>query len=136
MLIDLKNKVYIQVIRALNELFRFMALKARHIWFTLHLSEVRFTTRTVIPMDMDGVRWIPINPSDSIRQISVDTMGQHLCPLWFSSDFRYSSASNISYFRWKVLRIDFCLFHQKKTFPLVCIGNVWKKVYIYLFLTA
>ena len=28
----------------------------------LHLSEVRFTTRPVIPMDMDGLRWIPMDP--------------------------------------------------------------------------
>ena len=51
----LKNKVYIQVIRAWNELFRFMALRTRHISFILHLSEVRFTTRPVTPTDMDGL---------------------------------------------------------------------------------
>ena len=28
----------------------------------LHLSEVRFTTRPVIPMDMNGLRWIPMDP--------------------------------------------------------------------------
>ena len=58
----LKNKVYIQVIRAWNELFRFMALRTRHISFILHLSEVKFTTRLVIPMDIDGLRWVPMDP--------------------------------------------------------------------------
>ena len=28
----------------------------------LHFSEVRLTTRPVIPMDMDGLRWIPMDP--------------------------------------------------------------------------
>ena len=34
----------------------------RHISCMLHLSEVRLTTRPVIPMDMDGLRWIPMDP--------------------------------------------------------------------------
>ena len=58
----MKNKAYVQVIRPWNELFRFMALRTRHIWFILHSSEVRFITRPVIPMDMDGLRWIPMDP--------------------------------------------------------------------------
>ena len=43
-------------------MFRFKALRTRHISCMLHLSEVRFTTRPVIPMDMDGLRWIPMDP--------------------------------------------------------------------------
>ena len=111
-----------------------MALRTRHIWFILHLFEIRFITRPVIPMDKDGLRWIPMDPI-GFRRIGIG--GYHPTtflpgPLWFSSDFRYSSASNVSYFRWKVLRIESCLFHRKTTFPLVCIGKVWQKVNIYL----
>ena len=43
-------------------MFRFKALRTRHISCMLHLSEVRFTTRPVILMDMDGLRWIPMDP--------------------------------------------------------------------------
>ena len=43
-------------------MFRFKALRTRHISCMLHLSEVRFTTRPVIPMDMDGLSWIPMDP--------------------------------------------------------------------------
>ena len=39
-----------------------MALRTRHISFIRHLSEVRFTTRLVIPMDMAGLRWVPMDP--------------------------------------------------------------------------
>ena len=39
-----------------------MALRTRHISFILHLSEVKFTTRLVIPMDIDGLRWVPMDP--------------------------------------------------------------------------
>ena len=132
----MKNKLYVRVIRPWNELFRFIALRTRHIWFILHLFEIRFITRPVIPMDKDGLRWIPMDPI-GFRRIGIG--GYHPTtflpgPLWFSSDFRYSFASNVSYFRWKVLRIESCLFHRKTTFPLVCIGKVWQKVNIYLFL--
>ena len=132
----LEKQGNVRVIRPWNELFRFMALRTRHIWFILHLFEIRFITRPVIPMDMDGLRWIPMDPI-GFRRIGIG--GYHPTtflpgPLWFSSDFRYSFASNVSYFRWKVLRIESCLFHRKTTFPLVCIGKVWQKVNIYLFL--
>ena len=40
----------------------FKALRTRHILCMLHLSEVRFTKRPVIPMDMNGLRWIPMDP--------------------------------------------------------------------------
>ena len=39
-----------------------MALRTRYIRFILHSSEVRFITRPVIPMDMDGLHWIPMDP--------------------------------------------------------------------------
>ena len=125
----LKNKVYIQVIRAWNELFRFMALRTRHISFILHLSEVKFTTRT---SDSDGHRWTPLGSHGPHRipfekWVSADTIGQHLCPLWFSSDFRYSFASNVSYIRWKVLRIEFCLFHRKKYISYGCVLEMYGK---------
>ena len=127
----LKNKVYIQVIRAWNELFRFMALRTRHISFILHLSEVKFTTRLVIPMDIDGLRWVPmVHGPHRIpfeKWVSADTIGQHLCPLWFSSDFRYSFAPNVSYIRWKVLRIEFCLFHRKKYIFHGCVLEMYGK---------
>ena len=121
----LKNKVYIQVIRAWKELFRFMALRTRRISFILHLSEVRLATRPVISMDMDGLRCIPIDPigfhsTNRYRRIQSDNISA-------LSDFHLTSgtffASNVSYFLWKVLRIEFCQFHQKTTFP---IGVYWK----------
>ena len=87
----MKNKVYIQVIRAWKELFRFMALRTRRISFILHLSEVRLATRPVISMDMDGLRCIPIDPigfhsTNRYRRIQSDNI---MCRLWFSPDFRY-----------------------------------------------
>ena len=112
-----------------------MALRTRRISFILHLSEVRLATRPVISMDMDGLRCIPIDPigfhsTNRYRRIQSDNISA-------LSDFHLTSgtffASNVSYFLWKVLRIEFCQFHRKTTFPLVCIGNVRKKVNIYLF---
>ena len=45
-----------------------MALRMRHIRFILHLFEIRFITRPVIPMEMDGLRWIPMDPIGFRRQ--------------------------------------------------------------------
>ena len=80
-----------------------MALRTRHISFILHLSEVKFTTRLVIPMDIDGLCWVP------------------------SPDFRYSFASNVFYIRWKVLRTEFCLFHRKKYISYGCVLEMYGK---------
>ena len=53
------------------------------------LSEFRFTTTLlVIPMDMDGLHWIP-----SDEWISMESIGQHFCPPQYLSDFRYSFPS-------------------------------------------
>ena len=53
------------------------------------LSEFRFTTTLlVIPMDMDGLHWIP-----SDEWISMESIGQHFCPPQYLSDFRYSFSS-------------------------------------------
>ena len=94
----------------------------------LHLSEVRFTTRPVIPMDMDGPRWIPMDP-----------IGFHS-----TSRYRWITSDNIS------ALYDFhltsgTLSRQSYLLPLegvkiiilpipsVCIENVRQKVDIYLF---
>ena len=47
------------------------------------------------------------------------------------SDFRYSFASNVSYIRWKVLRIEFCLFHREKDISYGCVLELYEKKSIY-----
>ena len=130
----LKNKVYIQVIRAWNELFRFMALRTRHISFIRHLSEVRFTTRLVIPMDMAGLRWVPMDP---IGFQSIN--GYRRIPSYNISarfDFHLTSGtlSRQTYLTsvGRCYEYNFAYFVGKNTFLSVCIGNVWQKVDIYL----
>ena len=102
-----------------------MALRTRRISFILHLSEVRLTIRPVISIDMDGLCCIPIDligfhSTNRYRRIQSDNISA-------LSDFHLTSgtffASNVSYFLWKVLRIEFCQFHRKTTFP---IGVYWK----------
>ena len=89
-----------------------MALRTRRISFILHLSEVRLTTRPVISMDMDELRWIPrdligFHLTNRYRRIPSDNISA-------LSDFHLTSgtffASKVSYFLWKVLRIKFCQF--------------------------
>ena len=72
-----------------------------------YLSEVRFTTRPVIPMDMDGLRWIPMDPigfhsTNRYRWIPSD----NISALY---DFHLTSGTlsrqSYQYFRWRVLRI-------------------------------
>ena len=67
----MKNKVHIQVIRAWNELFRFMALRTRHISFTLFISELRSLSQ-----DQHSYvhRWTPLN-SHGPHWISFDKLG-------------------------------------------------------------
>ena len=76
-------------------------------------------TALVFSSDSDGHERTPLDSHGPHRilfdkWVSAVTIGQHFCPLWFSSDLRCSFASNVSYIRWKVLRIEFCLFHRKK----------------------
>ena len=82
--------------------------------------------------DSDGHEWTLLGSHGPRRIpfdkcVSADTIGQHFCPLWFSSDFRYSFASNVSYIRWKVLRIEFCLFHRKKYISYGCVLEMYGK---------
>ena len=121
----LKNKVYIQVIRAWNELFRFMALRTRHISFILHLSEVKFTTRLVIPMDIDGLCWVPMDPigfhsKNGYRRIPSD----NICALF---DFHLTSGtlSRQTYFTsvGRCYEYNFAYSIGKNTFPM---GVYWK----------
>ena len=68
-----------------------MALRTRHISFILHLSEVKFTTRLVIPMDIDGLRWVPMDPigfhsTNGYRRIPSD----NICALF---DFHLTSGT-------------------------------------------
>ena len=73
---------------------------------------------------MDTVGF-PQTPSDSTPQIGIG--GYHRTILCAVSDFHLTSgtffASNLSYFPWKVLRIEFCQFHRKTT---LSIGVYWK----------
>ena len=68
-----------------------MALRTRRISFIPHLSGVRLATKPVISADVDGHRWIPIDPigfhsTNRYRRIPSDNI---MCRLWFSPDFRY-----------------------------------------------
>ena len=76
------------------------------------LSEFRFTTTLlVIPMDMDGLHLIPSDEWISNIYLTSGTLSRR--------DFR------LSYFRGKVSRIEFCLFHRKTKFPSESIGVYW-----------
>ena len=92
-----------------------MALKTRHISFILHLSEVKYTTRLVIRMDIDGLRWVPMDP-----------IGFHS-----KNGYRWIPSDNISALFEGVTNRILPIPSEKIHFPWVCIGNVWQKVDIY-----
>ena len=105
-----------------------MALRTRHISFILHLSEVKFTTRLVILMDIDGLRWVPMNPigfhsKNGYRRVPSDNISALF-------DFHLTSGtlSRQTYFTpVKVLRKEFCLFHRKKYISYGCVLEMYGK---------
>ena len=101
----------------------------------VHLSELRFTTRPVIPMDMDGLRWIPTDPigfhsTSGYRLIPSDSISAlhdfHLTSGTLSRQSYLTSAGGC-------LEYNFAYSIGKLRFSLVCIENVWQRVDIYLF---
>ena len=79
------------------------------------LSEFRFTTTLlVIPMDMDGLHWIP-----SDEWISMESIGQHFYPPQYLTSGTLSRRDfRLSNFHRRVSRIEFCLFHRKTKFSI------------------
>ena len=113
-----------------------MALRTRHIWFITPLFEIRFITRSVIPMDMDVLRWIPMDPigfhsTNRYRWIPSNNISA-------LSDFHPTSGTLLSRQTYltsvgRCYEQNFAYSIGKLRFPLVCIGNVWQKVTIYPF---
>ena len=103
----------------------------------LHLSEVRFTTRSVIPMDMDGLRWIPMDPigfhsTNRYRWIPSDNISAlydfHLTSGTLSRQSYLTTAGGCEEY-------NFAYSIGKLRFPSVCIENVLQYL-PFLFLTA
>ena len=86
------------------------------------LSEFRFTTTLlVIPMDMDGLHWIP-----SDEWISMESIGQHFYPPQYLTSGTLSRRDfRLSNFHRRVSRIEFCLFHRKTKFSIGTISEYW-----------
>ena len=107
-----------------------MALRTRRISFILLLSEVRLTTRPVISMDTDGLRWIPIEPigfhsTNRYRRISSDNISAlsnfHLTSGTFSRQTYLISFG-------RCYEQNFANSIGKPSFSFMRIGNVWQEV--------